>query len=55
VFLLNIFGIIAASLLVFALMDFYKARKKVIVEIKEEEKEIAKVKKNHNNKKNSKI
>ena len=55
VFLLNIFGIIVASMLVFALMDFYKAKKKVIAEIKEEEKEIAKEKKNHNNKKNGKV
>jgi len=44
VFLLNIFGIIVASLVVFSLMDFYKAKKKVVDEIKEEEKEIQKEK-----------
>lgn len=40
--LLNIFGIIVASVLVFALMDFYRAKEKVIEEIKEEEKVIEK-------------
>lgn len=38
VFFLNIIGIILASLLVFSLMEFYKARRKAIEEIKEEEK-----------------
>lgn len=55
VFLLNIFGIIVASLLVFALMDFYRAKNKVIAEVKEEEREIAKEKKNQIDKKNGKI
>ena len=40
VLLLNIFGIIVASLVVFALMDFYKAKQKVVQEVKDEEKEI---------------
>ncbi len=44
VLLLNIFGIVVASLVIFSLMDFYKARKKVIDEVKEEEKEIEKEK-----------
>ena len=38
--LLNIFGIIVASLIVFSLMDFYKAKKKVVEEVREEEKKI---------------
>lgn len=42
--LLNVFGIILASLLIFALMDFYKAKKKVVEEVKEEEKIIEKEK-----------
>jgi uncharacterized hydrophobic protein (TIGR00271 family) len=45
VFLLNVFGIILASLLVFSLMDFYRAKQRMIKEIKEEEKEIKKEKK----------
>lgn len=45
VLLLNIFGIITASLIVFSFMDFYKARRKLIEEVKEEEKEIKKEKK----------
>jgi uncharacterized hydrophobic protein (TIGR00271 family) len=40
--LLNIFGIIVASLIVFSLMDFYKAKEKVLAEVKEEEKETKK-------------
>lgn len=47
VLLLNLFGIIVASLIVFSLMDFYKAKKKVVEEIKEEEKELEKEKKNN--------
>lgn len=39
---LNIFGIIVASFLIFALMDFYKAKDKVITEVKKEEEEIEK-------------
>ncbi len=44
VFLLNIAGIIFASIVIFSLMDFYKAKKKIIEEVKEEEKEILKEK-----------
>src|SRR3989339_621797 len=43
-FILNVFGIIVASLVVFSLMDFYKAKKMVIAEVKEEEKEFKKKK-----------
>lgn len=54
VLLLNIFGIVVASLVVFSLMDFYKAKKRVVEEIQEEEKEIkkekAKIEKAKNNK-----
>jgi len=39
---LNLFGIILGGLVILALMDFYKARKKVIKEVKEEEKELEK-------------
>jgi len=42
VFLLNIFGIIVVSLVVFSLMDFYRAKRKMIAEVKEEEREIEK-------------
>jgi len=42
VLFLNIFGIIIASLAVFFLMKFYKAKRKIIAEMKEEEKEFAK-------------
>lgn len=42
--LLNIFGIVTASLIVFSLMDYYKAKKIVVKEVKEEEKEIKKEK-----------
>lgn len=44
--LLNIFGIIVASLIVFSLMDFYKVKERVLEEVKEEEKEIKKEKGN---------
>lgn len=44
VFCLNIFGIVVASLTIFSLMDFYKSKKKIIEEVKEEEKEIKKIK-----------
>jgi len=44
VLLLNLFGIIMASLVVFSLMDFYKAKHKVVEEVKEEEKEMKKEK-----------
>jgi len=42
VLFLNIFGIIIASLAVFFLMEFYKAKRKIIAEMKEEEREFAK-------------
>jgi uncharacterized hydrophobic protein (TIGR00271 family) len=45
VLLLNIFGIILASLIILTLMDFYKARKKAIKEVKQEEKELEKERK----------
>jgi len=44
VLLLNIFGIVVASLVVFSFMEFYKSKKKIIEEVKEEEKEIKKEK-----------
>lgn len=43
-FLLNIAGIIFASIIIFSLMDFYKAKNKIVEEVKEEEKEILKKK-----------
>jgi uncharacterized hydrophobic protein (TIGR00271 family) len=45
VLLLNIFGIVVASLVVFSLMEFYKSKKRVVEEIREEEKEIEKERK----------
>lgn len=45
VLLVNIFGIIVASLVAFSLMDFYKCKKKIAEEVKEEEEEIEKEKK----------
>lgn len=45
VFVLNVVGIILSSLLVFSLMEFYKAKQRAVQEIKEEEKEIKKEKK----------
>jgi uncharacterized membrane protein len=44
VLLLNVFGIVITSILVFSLMDFYKAKKKIKEEIEEEEVEIEKEK-----------
>jgi len=44
-FMLNVFGIIISSLVIFSLMDFYKAKKKMVDEIKLEEKAIKKAKK----------
>ncbi len=41
VLLINIFGIIAASILILLVMGFYKEEKKVLAEIKEEEKELS--------------
>ncbi len=41
-FILNVFGIIVGSLLVFLLMDFYKAKSKASKEIKLEAKKLAK-------------
>ncbi len=43
VLVLNIVGIILASIFVFSLMDFYKAKKTIIAEVKEEEKELKKL------------
>src|SRR6056297_562614 len=50
-FLLNTLGIAASSLIAFSLMDFYKAKKKLVEEVKEEEKEIKQEKKQSKNKK----
>jgi len=51
-FLLNMLGITASSLIIFSLMDFYKSKKILVKEIKEEEKTIKEErKKNSNNKK----
>lgn len=50
-FLLNTLGIVASSLITFSLMDFYKAKRKLVEEVKEEEKEIKKQTKNKNNNK----
>jgi len=44
-FLLNVFGIVISSLIIFSLMDFYKAKNKMVSEVKEEEKAIKKAKK----------
>ena len=44
-FFLNIMGIILACLLVFSLMEFYKAKRQAVEEVKEEEKVIKKEKK----------
>jgi len=44
-FVLNILGIVISSLIIFSLMDFYKAKKKIAEELKEEEKAIKKAKK----------
>jgi uncharacterized hydrophobic protein (TIGR00271 family) len=43
--LLNVFGIIVASLVIFSLMDFYRAKQKLIQEVKQEEKQIKEEKK----------
>ena len=51
VFLLNIIGIILASILIFSLMEFYKAKRKAVEEVKEEEAEILKIKKINKEKK----
>ncbi len=50
VLLLNVFGIIVASLIVFSLMDFYKCKKKIVTEVKEQEKELEAEKKKNNKK-----
>lgn len=42
--LLNIFGIVVSSLIIFSLMDFYRAKEKIIAEVKQEEKKIEKEK-----------
>lgn len=44
-FILNVFGIVVSSLIIFSLMDFYKAKSKMVLEVKEEEKAIKKAKK----------
>lgn len=44
-FFLNIMGIILACILVFSLMEFYKAKRQAVEEVKEEEKVIKKEKK----------
>lgn len=49
VLLLNLFGIIVASMLVFSLMEFYRAKKKIIAEVKKEEREILQEKKKNEN------
>jgi len=49
VFLLNVLGIVSASIVIISLMDFYKARRKVMEEVKEEEKELARAKKEKKN------
>jgi len=49
--MLNIFGIMAASIVIFSAMEFFRSKKKVLDEIKEEEREIRKEKNNnHKNK-----
>lgn len=40
--LLNVFGIIFASIVIFSLMHFHKAKRKLVAEVKEEEKELKK-------------
>lgn len=37
---LNVFGIILASIVIFSLMHFYKAKRKLVAEVKDEEKEL---------------
>ena len=39
---LNVLGIIFASIIVFSLMHFYKAKRKLVAEVKDEEKELKK-------------
>jgi uncharacterized hydrophobic protein (TIGR00271 family) len=49
--LLNAFGIIVASLVILSLMDFYKAKEKVVAKVKQEEKQIKKEKEKKEQKK----
>ena len=49
-FLLNLLGILLGSLIVFSLLRFYPEKKVAEAELKAEEKEFEKVKKNNNNK-----
>ena len=49
--MLNVIGIVAASLFIFALLDFYKSKERVVAEVKLEEKIIKQVKKKNANKK----
>ena len=51
VLFLNMFGIIIASLLVFSAMEFFRAKERVVKEVKEEEREIRKEKNNNHGKK----
>jgi uncharacterized hydrophobic protein (TIGR00271 family) len=53
VLLLNMFGIAVASLVVFSFMEFYKSKKKIVQEVNEEEKELAKEKKEIERKNNN--
>lgn len=41
-FVLNLFGVILASLIVFLAMNFYKAKRTIVKEVKEEEKDLKK-------------
>lgn len=54
VFVLNLFGIVVASLVVFSLMEFYKAKRKVVEEVKEEEKILKQKEKKNNDDKEKK-
>ena len=40
--ILNVFGIILASIIIFSLMHFHKAKRKLVAEVKDEEKELKK-------------
>jgi uncharacterized hydrophobic protein (TIGR00271 family) len=53
-FLLNTLGIIVSSLIIFSLMEFYKSKRKLVEEVKEEEKELKQAKKENGKKKNNK-
>lgn len=53
-FLLNTLGIIVSSLIIFSLMEFYKSKRKLVEEIKEEEKELKQAKRENGKKKKNK-